>query len=371
MRGVSKKMFISILTSVIVMVTMVATTFAWVGIFTYANTDSFQLNLKVSELDSNYFLTISSTGKKGTFSDNVPAIEVEKQVINSIYTNRYKDSSDEVIHRLFSNLKLKNVSTFLNDDETLSDFYSLNLDNTSLATYEKNNGYYDFDIYLSVDTKEGISEDTTGIRTNVLLTDIQNALVGTETSYRLLNENPFLELPSSSIYGVLNTLPYAEPFTIDSKSAVRFSLSLYDPINIDEEYTDEKPVKTYIYQGGTQLPTLDNDIYSLGGILEPDYNLASIELLYTTPSYREGLHYSGKLLEACENRKNDLELIEENSLIWDKDLHQEYLGCMDGVQTKMKINVRLWFEGWDADCIKAIEEKPVALNLIFKSNVID
>ena len=49
MRGLSKKMFISILTSVIVFVTMVATTFAWVGIFTYANTENFSfMHVRVS-----------------------------------------------------------------------------------------------------------------------------------------------------------------------------------------------------------------------------------------------------------------------------------------------------------------------------------
>ena len=48
MRGVSKKMLISILTSVIVMVTMVATTFAWVGIFTYANTDNATSNGRIN-----------------------------------------------------------------------------------------------------------------------------------------------------------------------------------------------------------------------------------------------------------------------------------------------------------------------------------
>ncbi len=74
MRGANKKMLISILTSVIVFVTMVATTFAWVGIFTYANTDLFQINLKVEDYKTNYFLTISDTGVRGTFSDSIPVI---------------------------------------------------------------------------------------------------------------------------------------------------------------------------------------------------------------------------------------------------------------------------------------------------------
>ncbi len=79
MRGVSKKMLISILTSVIVMVTMVATTFAWVGIFTYANTETFALNLKTQDLDVNYYLTISATGKSDSFSDEADMTEIQKK----------------------------------------------------------------------------------------------------------------------------------------------------------------------------------------------------------------------------------------------------------------------------------------------------
>ena len=44
---------------------------------------------------------------------------------------------------------------------------------------------------------------------------------------------------------------------------------------------------------------------------------------------------------------------------------------MDGVQTKMKISVYLWFEGWDADCLKAIVRRPVTLNLTFTSGTDD
>ena len=95
MRGLSKKMLISILTSVVVFVTMIATTFAWVGIFTYASTDKFNLNLKVQDLDSNYFLTISSTGEKKSFSSEIPTIELERQIVNNRYDNRYIDSSND------------------------------------------------------------------------------------------------------------------------------------------------------------------------------------------------------------------------------------------------------------------------------------
>ena len=84
MRKVNKKILISILTSVIVMITIVATTFAWVGIFTYANIDNFSINLKISELDANYFLTISATGEKGSFSDEADSKEIKKQVLMNL-----------------------------------------------------------------------------------------------------------------------------------------------------------------------------------------------------------------------------------------------------------------------------------------------
>ena len=47
----------------------------------------------------------------------------------------------------------------------------------------------------------------------------------------------------------------------------------------------------------------------------------------------------------------------------------EYLGVKNGTQTKMKITVYFWFEGWDADCISAIDQKSVSLNLKFTSDI--
>ena len=81
MRNFNKKMLISILTSVVVLITIVATTFAWVGIFTYANTDNFDFNLRVSELDVNYFLQISATGEEGSFGDEADSIEIKRQIV--------------------------------------------------------------------------------------------------------------------------------------------------------------------------------------------------------------------------------------------------------------------------------------------------
>ena len=366
MRGISKKMFISILTSVIVFVTMVATTFAWVGIFTYARTDSFQMNLKVQELDSNYFLTISSSGKAGSFGNDVPTIEVERQVVNYIYDNKYKNESDTSISYIFDEIKLSPVTTLVNGNNELSRFEKMNFNSGQLNFIDGEKDVYKFDLYLSVNTKEGISSETTGIKANVFLTDLNDVLVGSLGTGRFNNSNPFNELPSNPINDLLKNIP--DKFTVNSKNAARFALSMYEPISIDSSYDDSyHPVKTIIFEGGKETPSYDpsSDSYDLGGCLDHDQNTALQELKVVRPYYANSTVLYNKKLAAVQERK-DLEITEENSKIWDKQEHiNDYLGCMNGIQTKMKISVCFWFEGWDADCLNFIVRQPVTLNLSF------
>lgn len=364
MRGASKKMFISILTSVIVFVTMVATTFAWVGIFTYANTDVFQLNLKTVDLDSNYYLTISSSGLRGTFSDNIPSIELERQIVDKFYP-QFSDKSDDVIHALYAQTSILPSTTRIENND-LTEFEEVNFGNTTGLTFKKSVGYYDFDIFLSVDTREGITSDSTGIKANVLISNISNMLTGTICSSYFINDNPFSTLPSSDANDVLKEIP--DYYRINSKNVSRIAFSLYDPISIDESYSDEEPIKTIIYNGGSELPSYDaiNDTYDLGGCLPEDQNTALKELEIIHPSYFDewSIDNLRTRLEIARNRE-DLQLVDENNSVWKKSEHTSYLGVMNGIQTKMKIRVRFWFEGWDADCMRAIVEQPVNINLAF------
>ena len=377
MRGVSKKMFISILTSVIVFVTMVATTFAWVGIFTYANTENFKLNLKTTQLDSNYYLVISSSGQRGTYSDEIPVEELQRQVLSNWGVDDSILTSSTTVSRYFDMKNNLNPCTTNIKENKLDNFKKINLDlSNRFELIDTTKDYIKFDIYLSVNTKEGITSETTGIQSNVYIDEIEKVLSGSVKEYSFYNGNPFLELPSNSRSDVLKSIPTA--FKLDNSNAARFALEIYHPISIDEEYVDyEKIYKTIIYQGGTNEPSYNNsnDIYNLGGNLPEDYNAALIELLNIRPGYKayEGtsarILYENSLQKAIE--RNDLELIEENKQIWYNDNPFDYLGCMDGVQTKMKISIYLWFEGWDADCLRAIDYTSTSLNLKFTSGFSD
>ena len=390
MRGLSKKMLISILTSVVVFVTMIATTFAWVGIFTYANTEKFNLNLKVQELDVNYFLTISATGQKNDFSDEANIIDIEKQILinqkkwSSDYINNLSNSQIEAAFK--SNQNITPSTTTILENNVLDTFKSINMSNHDyFSYYESKIPFLKFDLYLSVGTKEGLQE-TTFINSNVYLCELEKTLEGTISSYKFYNRNPFKELPSP--YGFLNNLPDYDSFKINSKNAARFALCLYEPIDINDSYDDSYlPNKTCIYQGGTKSPSIEgNNVYDLGGNLPEDSNTALKELLVVRPDYKENnnLTYKQAYEEALQNAitrgDGDLELTDENSKLWakpeiaqydDSNNKYNYLGIKDGRQTKMKVTVYFWFEGWDADCLSGIDQKPVSLNLTFTAGIDD
>ena len=382
MRSISKKMLISILTSVIVFVTMVATTFAWVGIFTYASTDSFNLNLKVSDLDSNYFLVISSSGKRGTFFDEVNPFDLKKQIM----TNKFVDKKNEIEkmnnaeldYFYKKNCYVKNATATLEDNQ-IKKFEVCDYSITKfMSLYESTTDYFKFDIYLSVDTKEGIQEFSE-INSSVFFDNIEKTLSGSTSYARFSNGNPFGSLPSSDAYSkVLKSIPN-ENFKINSANASRFALSIYEPINIDDEYSDEYvPVKTLIYQGGSQHPEYNESTqtYDLGGCLPEDYNSMAQELKTYRPNYSQSAvpEYKKIYFDSLNNAINrgDLELKIENSQVWNKvdDAQKSnYLGVANGIQTKMKISVYFWFEGWDSDCIKEINELTTQLDLVFTAGI--
>lgn len=380
MRNITKKMMISILTTVIILITMVATTYAWVGIFTYSSTGDFNLNLKVEDLDQDYFLTISNTGEINTFSDSTSDIEIKRQILmNRQIKSDYIDletADEETIEYLFEhNNVLEPVTTNIINN-SLDSFKTVNISNTWKFEMIESNAYYKMDVYLSVDTKEGIQE-TTEVNSDVYISDIESTLSGLIGNFKFFNGNPFYELPSNSMSDVLISIPKYDYFNVNSANATRFALSIYNPIPIENSYNNsDLPVKTIIYQGGKQTPSYDSetDTFDLGGNLPEDYNSALQEILdirinynkHPNPKFNE--YYRDCLNIAVERGRNDLELCKENSLVWDSPdsiENESYLGIYKGIQTKMKITIYFWFEGWDADCLEGITQLPVNFDLKF------
>ena len=163
-----------------------------------------------------------------------------------------------------------------------------------------------------------------------------------------------LDIPS-------NKISNDQIITVNSASATRLAIAVYDPILRGESYQGtEEPSKLVIYQGGTKTPTYDatTDTYSFGGILPEECNLA-----YQEYKKKYNLGNDFRIPDEILNR-GDLEITEENSVLLTEDYK---FGINNGVSNKLKMTVYFWYEGWDADCFDALSGQSVTINLVFKA----
>ena len=251
MHRVTRKIYLSILTTVLVFLTTFATTYAWVGILTYSSTGDVDLNLQTDKSNLNYFLTISSSGKKGTFGEGIALKDIQIQIMENMGMNlsNFNVDNSDAVDKLFNDkVSLLPVTAKTNDRGDITDFEELVISRDVGTITQATNKYYKFDLYLSTDAKSGIT-DSTIIKSSVGMVDLDNVLVGTTSTYNFINGNPLLNRiknPSynDSKYPLLTNIE--EPFTINSANSARVALEVYKPINIENEYTSETPYKTYI-----------------------------------------------------------------------------------------------------------------------------
>ena len=368
MRKATKKIYMSILAVLLVFITVVATTYAWVGILTYGQTDAFKLKLKTQDLENDFYLSISATGEESTYAETADEYELKKQIIE----NRINIDTDGLIPAQIDKLFFDNYRihpTTTTKDTILSDeFHEINpLYGAKTISSEWSKDFYKFDIYLSVEHRDGdaaIKTDTTA-KTDLILSNIENTLTGDIATQALSNDfnYPSVDDLRTGIYNPNHFGEVKGVVNVNAASAARLALAIYDPISRSDNYSGtEEPSILRIYQGGTQVPTYDSttDTYSFGGNLPEDFNLA----IYEHKKNRNIKYDEFKIPDEAINR-GDLELVEDNNKLFDDSFG---FGVINGDKKKVKVTVYFWFEGWDADCFEIIDAVMVRLNLEFASD---
>ncbi len=387
----ARKIYMSIFTTLFILITCVATTFAWVGMFTTANLGSFDLNLKVVDIDAEYVLKISSDGNQ--FDDSINSNSVKRQILKNMGFSQ--DVIDNVLDEgldafFYTYAVMEPVTT----DKDLTEFYSMDNLKNSKPFLKKCSNLFKFDIYLAIDTLDGISVlspeelNSLNINANVFFENIDSAITGVNSRGNLINPNPFSTIPSDSDYACLNGVDYRD-ITINTKNSSRLAFQIYEPIPINSSYLgNELPMNTIIYQGGKQIPSVNNGVYDLGGILPEEYNLALREINSTyncnvkldnlnVDSNDDGVISTSErigYLGAYERYANstDLEMVEANNKIWNSPTAisgTNYLGIQNGIQTKMKVSIYFWYEGYDSDCLNLIDFKPTTLSISLSTDM--
>ena len=391
MQGVFRKLYMSILAATLILLTSIATTFAWVGMLTSSSLGSFDINLKVEDFDNEYYLKISGTDSTNSdgFGDAVKKIDVQKQIMDNMnipFRNKNLDVNDDAaIDTYFTRtaaVRLRPTTT----DKYLQSFKQIgNLKDKDTGLYDYTSeemdgkysiGYYKFDIYLTVKTDLEVTSSTE-INANIFFKNIEDALIGGKCGGNLINGNVFKEKNVPDAYSLLPTLPDSG-LNIDSANATRLAFAIYNPIKITDTYTNESPSNIIIYQKGTKYPTYNSTtgLYSFGGILPEEYNIAIKELEKMFDIDSSNFQVPSEALERANldgqhPEYEDKLMTKENYHIW----HSpnvingiNYLGVKNNIWTKMKITVYFWYEGWDADCINFIDNKSVSISLKFATD---
>ena len=96
-----KKLYISVLTSILVLLTTVATTFAWVGVFANSTFEQFDFSLKSSDLEE-YGVEISLDGIK--FSEDISFDLIKPQILKNFGYKNVDYMTEQQINSLFNSL---------------------------------------------------------------------------------------------------------------------------------------------------------------------------------------------------------------------------------------------------------------------------
>lgn len=350
MQKIVRKVYLSIMVSVVCMITLVTVTFAWVGFLDFTKFDNFDINLNVEELEE-YGIEISLTGEEGSFGTSVNPLELKRIILKNYSSTLDVDNmTDEQIQSRFSTVSLKQCTVKPNADNSFPDF----LDMHNKVTTK----YFKFDLYLS-SYKAYESDETSDFLMDVFLSG--NLLEGTKDTRNLVNDFTY---PSDFVNNVINGIQantnISKNITVDSSSACRVAIQKYSVVNkydVSAYSSNTKINDLIIYQGGTAKPTYDpiSDIYSFGGIMPENSNVAVYDYgiktntLITVPTW-------------AINR-GDIEYNKDNNQIIDSSKNEEKIG----IDQMIKMTIYFWFEGWDADCFDVIDRNPVTLNLNFST----
>ena len=370
-----KKLYISILTSILVLLTTVATTFAWVGVFANSTFENFGFDIKASSLDE-YSIEISTDGVN--FYNELSFSSVQRQILTNFGYANIDELSDVKVNALYQKLNLDQCTTVPTVESGKI---------VSLGTFKDmfdvpTSKYIKFDLYLSA-KKNYDSGSHSDYSMDVYLG--KGMLRGHKKSYTLFNHftypdnyiNPYVELINNNSISLPNGIhpilagTVIKNARVDSSSAARVAFEKYPVVTKGhpELYTDSTlPKSALIYQDTYEYPVYSDEGYqSFGAILPDEENLAtsyynSTEYIYYTAEEKKiSLPDDLKTTRSVNGETPDLVLNSKTNQIIDSNNLNEKIG----VDSMMKVSVYFWFEGWDADCFPAINHSIVNININF------
>ncbi len=369
MRKYFNKLYLSIALVVLSLLTMVATTYAWVGLLTSTTFDEFTIDLQEHDTENAEYGIMASLDGINFFEDLGQHItEIKRKILENVGYN-VSNMNDNRVKQLFSQHKMDQCSARQYNNLVMGEFRNLyDLETTN---------YYWFDLYLSV---YKIGETTAEDSSKCLDLYLRDHLISAVTDespegyyeYNLFNSVTYPTV-SDSLFGkkilgdslVQNAI---QPGTtvdgkvkIDIANSCRVAFEKYVAVDKGHlEQYEHGAIHTglFIYQKHGLYPTYNPDtkVYNFGGVLPNKYNFAREYFSSTHPDF--------------QMRNVPQEIIDRGDIQFaDDGVVNHIVVPSDGVTISKMIRFRIyfWFEGWDSNCFDVIDNKTVKLNLSFST----
>ncbi len=355
-----KKVIFSLSLLGVSLLTMVATTFAWVGITSNSSFDEFSIGLKTDNDTGAYGIQLSLTGKTGSYHESIDSISIRKQILKNLgeSPSLIDNAKDSVINSMFTRFKMDQCTPKIND--AYPNIFSGN----DVQTFETVVGKHEtikfiyFDVYVSL----YIANATAQSSSSAVSLFLRDGLLSSDDigHYELYNEFTYPNSPVT-IGGVnysFNLLgqKIKKNIRVNPASAARVCIQRFEPVDVSDAVVT--PIDYTIYQYDSNLPSYnhENNLYSFGGILPKEYNVAYQQFasIYTDTDLGE--------VPDWQLNRGDIEYADSGNI---GRLCDESTGFSFG--KKMKFRIYFWFEGWDSDCFDVIDRRTVNLNLSFSN----
>lgn len=312
-----KKIWLSALLSILVLVTCVTSTYAWYAMTRTNNVDDFNFDIKGGNS-----LAISTNGID--FKDSLTSLEVKCAILQK----RGIDASS------LSEEKVNSLLNIVLDPVTPKDYTSLDkgfkyVDDKDASDYK----YISFDIYLASNNDN--KEEGTAVRFS--------------NTNPVVASDKFISFDGTNVKDDTTLGKISDGVKMNLANAMRLGITSYDICKYSDVLGASLNPKTTIYSIGGNTPNIKDDVYNFGGI-NAEYNLAVD--VYNQKSENK--------ISLPQNERNDIpydttEIISANE------------GLSSGMMKKMTIY--LWLEGWDADCITELQGETFTFELGMSSSI--
>ena len=376
-----KKIMLGLCTLMLLAVTFTSTTYAWFKLNSHADVSfNFQVNGGLG-----FLISVDNEN----FSSDI----TKDQLLMAYYHKTHEDTTEwengilidsntkqEIkleLEKEFSNIQLYPVTS--KDGVNFTDLYNSTFPISSQR-------YLEFDLYVRAASRN--TNDNFTYEISLLYDDLKDDLTGEKTDSTSITSNKaYIDLVSGMDTWKKDAIRTKEgtdtkQVLVNSSNAMRLSIQAYD--NIIEDIKNEKGEKIgetitdIIPQETAKIYELTDDETDLGsyatdysGDDEAEANLynANLNAMFT---YYNNRRPNSKLTPMSYNvkpitfRNSDLTNNDDGS----KNSNNPVITTVKSGDYSQKLTIRIWQEGWDADCFDGLAES-INVRLSLQSFLID